>query len=211
MIAIIGDIKTSRKIQARNQFQQKLKSLMMQLNRGRRNIVSPYTLTIGDEFQALYKKADGVLSDCIRIISGIYPEKVRIAMGVGKITTAINRKQALGMDGPAFHCAREGIERQKGRKRSPIIVIQGLDESLSYNKLLISSLTMFAGSIESMHKNSLEILIALYSKTPVKKIADQLDLTIQGVYKHIRGNNIANTVAFMENFEQALNERLVNK
>lgn len=40
----------------------------------------------------------------------MYPIKVRIGIGVGKISTDILEEQALGADGPAYHEARRAIE-----------------------------------------------------------------------------------------------------
>ena len=201
-IALIGDIRTSREIQSRDQFQEKLKYLLTELNQQSSTILSPYTLTIGDEFQALFEKSNGILLECVKIIAGTYPEKVRISLGIGEITTAINRRQALGMDGPAFHNARTGIEWQKKLektgKRPPIFIIEGLNAEKSHTRLVKSSLSIFARVVSTMKKSSLEILIGHYKDISVKMIAKQLNISLQGVYKHIRVNDMSNVVSFMK-------------
>ena len=53
-IALIGDVIESKKIQDRAQAQQKLLQLMKELNQQyQKYLVSPFTVTAGDEFQAL--------------------------------------------------------------------------------------------------------------------------------------------------------------
>ena len=53
-IAIIGDIKNSKKIQDRNRFQQKFKKILDQINiKYADSIASNFTITLGDEFQGL--------------------------------------------------------------------------------------------------------------------------------------------------------------
>ncbi len=83
---------------------------LAKLSSRRRDVLaSPYTLTLGDEFQALYSTVQGVAADLIQLILLARPARIRIALGWGRIETRINRKQALGMDGPAFHAARDGM------------------------------------------------------------------------------------------------------
>lgn len=54
-IALIGDIIESKKIQDRAQVQQQLLRLMKELNWQYQDyLISPFTVTTGDEFQALF-------------------------------------------------------------------------------------------------------------------------------------------------------------
>ena len=100
---------------------------------------------------------------------------------------------------------------EKNRKPSPIFTIEGLEPSSSTTGLLKSSLTIFSELIDSMNISGLEILIGCYEDKPVKVMAEQLDISVQGVYKHIRSNDMLNLVFFMKNVEQILNECLRNE
>lgn len=70
------------------------------------------TITLGDEFQALFT-ADGT---GVRRLMGLMeeaiidarPVRVRFGIGLGALTTPL-RSVTLGMDGPAFHRAREAL------------------------------------------------------------------------------------------------------
>jgi len=77
-IAIIGDIIGSQKILERNRVQEKLESILLRINKSDKNIISPYTLTLGDEFQSVYKKADCIFLHIFTILSDIHPQKVRL-------------------------------------------------------------------------------------------------------------------------------------
>jgi len=64
---------------------------------------------LGDEFQAVFSGAQNIWSCIFVIESALHPVRFRFGLGVGGIDTAINRKQSIGMDGPAFHLAREAV------------------------------------------------------------------------------------------------------
>lgn len=113
-IAIIGDIKDSKKLNNRNEVQKKLKGILDDINREYYNdIYSRFTITLGDEFQGLLFNG----SNCMNILSEIerkmYPVKLRIGIGIGDITTDINRELSIGADGPAYYMARTAIVRLK--------------------------------------------------------------------------------------------------
>jgi hypothetical protein len=214
-LALIGDIIASRKIIDRGNLQLKLQKLFVELNKNKRGIESPYTITIGDEFQALFGSASGMLKDALKIISIIYPNKVRLSYGIGAITTLINRKQALGMDGPAFHNAREGIfqQKNKGKARKPqstIAMVCPIESSKSA-ELIIVSLSLFSHLLSKYNKTALYALVMLYDGNPVNQIAQSLGISIQAVYKAIRTHDIADTLNYMLTCEKAINGLLEEK
>lgn len=113
-VVIIGDIVASKQIENRNEVQENLNQVLSHLNYPHRNdLLSNYTITIGDEFQVVLSEFDSVFSDIINISVNLYPVKVRFAIGIGTLSTPINEEQAIGMDGPAFYLARHGIEGLK--------------------------------------------------------------------------------------------------
>lgn len=109
-IAIIGDLVKSKEIKNRNKFQENLKTIFNQINKKySKTIVSNFTLTIGDEFQAILK-LDNLL---MKILDELYvsiPHEFRLGIGYGEITTKIDPKLSIGSDGKAFWNARESIE-----------------------------------------------------------------------------------------------------
>ena len=64
VLVLIADIVESRSIPNRAVYQRKLQELLHTINsRSRQNLLSPYTITVGDEFQALYRNTYGLFSD----------------------------------------------------------------------------------------------------------------------------------------------------
>lgn len=74
------------------------------------HLVSPCTITLGDEFQAVYRDARTLFADFCTILVGIHPARIRFSVGIGPLTTPVNPRQAIGMDGPAFHVARDAMD-----------------------------------------------------------------------------------------------------
>lgn len=109
-IAIIGDLIQSKKIENRNVFQENLKQIFNNLNkRYKETIISNFTLTIGDEFQAILKLDKNLM----KILDELYlliPHEFRIGIGYGEISTQINPILSIGSDGEAFWNARAAIE-----------------------------------------------------------------------------------------------------
>jgi hypothetical protein len=181
-IVVVGDLVASRKIAARSTVQNVLEICLKNLNRVQgEGLLSPYTITLGDEFQAVFSRPERLLGDALKIFVAVHPVLVRISFGIGEITTPINPEQAIGMDGPAFHAAREGIERLKQSKN--LLVIAG--PSVDRVGLANQSLALVAHLMRKWHRNRLEVLLGLYERRTVKEIAEGLGVTDKAVYKVI--------------------------
>ncbi|MCF8242438.1 MAG: SatD family protein [Melioribacteraceae bacterium] len=127
-LALIADIVESRNIGDRKKLQTKLKRKLTSINRKSESILSPLTITLGDEFQGLYKNADVIFLNIFEILLAIYPVKVRFSLGVGEISTVINKENAIGMDGEAFYIAREKMNKLK--EDNSLISIGGVEKSI---------------------------------------------------------------------------------
>ena len=109
-IALIGDVIESKKIQDRAQAQQKLLQLMKELNQQyQKYLVSPFTVTAGDEFQALFLPNSDMFQIMDQLSVAFAPYEIRFGIGVGDMITEINKEQSIGSDGPAYWLAREAI------------------------------------------------------------------------------------------------------
>lgn len=114
-LAIIGDIVASREVEDREQLQQRLRRTLQAVNDAfSHEIISAFVLTTGDEFQGLLCKLDGLVRILRTLRSGLHPQEVRFGLGLGALDTQL-QPQAIGMDGPCFHRARDAIERAAGR------------------------------------------------------------------------------------------------
>ena len=108
-IAIIGDLINSKKIKDRKNFQSRLQKSFLKINEDFKEIiVSKFTLTIGDEFQALIKPNKKVMFLLDRLYTDIDHE-FRMGIGYGEISTEINPEISIGSDGEAVWNARKSI------------------------------------------------------------------------------------------------------
>ena len=203
-IVVIGDIIESKDLKPalRKQTQNQLEEVFHQLNRQSKQLLSPYTITLGDEFQAVYRSADQLFHDIWAFTAQIHPVRVRVAISVGGITTEINREQSLGMDGPAFHAARDRIDEMKADD----ILLSLTTEDKSFDRLVNSSFQILAGNLQTWNKNRFTILKKRYENIEVKKIARDLDLSEVAVYKNIH----AGTLDAVKDLTECISEK-VNK
>ncbi len=188
VIAVIADIVDSKHIIDRRSFQLDLEKKLNIINKkSAKNILSPYTITIGDEFQVLYNSTETLFDDIWDIIESIFPYKLRVSIGYDKILTRTNKERAIGMDGPAFHYARDGLERLKKQKRT---VIQVFSAEIPSIELINTSLLLVFDQVEKWKENTLKIFVNMLKKKDMETIAKNIDISERAVYKSIKANNL---------------------
>lgn len=117
-VAIIGDIKESKKIENRNEVQKKLRQVLTEINEKYDNdIYSRFIITLGDEFQGLLCNGANTMNIISEIERKMYPVKIRFGVGAGAITTDISREMSIGADGPAYYKARNALETLKDNEK----------------------------------------------------------------------------------------------
>jgi len=205
-IAVIGDIVGSRDVTRRSVFQRRLAHTLKKTDGGARQLASPYTITLGDEFQAVYRGADTLFADAFTIMAQIHPVRARFAFGVGGLTTRINPVQALGMDGPAFHGARDALLALKEDER--LLRIAGEPEKAW--ALANHVLSLLSHEIEGWSRNRLLVLAGLLRGLPVKEIEAGLEISRVAVYKNIRAAALDEVVGICHELADALNRALRN-
>jgi hypothetical protein len=203
-LVLIGDLIASRHSPDRKGLQNRLKALMKQLNDRTPKPMSPYTLTLGDEFQAVFDKADWVFVDIVQIMEALRPDQVRFSLGLGNITTELNIDQAMGMDGPAFYRAREGINRLKDS--GDLLHLDGIPDS--WAPLAEGTLRLLSQRIQKWEVNRLAILHGLLVGHSVKAIAENLGVTEQAVYKNIRSGGLEAVIQVLSALVEILNNCL---
>lgn len=183
VICVIGDVVRSRDVEDRAALQRTFKGALKAINGLRaESLLSPATITLGDEFQAVYRDATDVWADFWSLLVELHPHGMRFAVGIGPLDTPLNRKQAIGMDGPAFHVARgvmAGHLKSGGHRfgwataggATPAWVVAGLD---------LVSVQVNAWKV-SRHRVCRRYLQGV----PVREIAAELGLTPAAVYKNI--------------------------
>lgn len=111
-IALIGDIRGSRALEDRQEAQAAFEDVVNDLNESIPDtaIASRFTITTGDEFQGLLTEATEAVEAAVLASDRYHPARLRFGIGRGELETAVNPTQAIGMDGPCFHRARDAIK-----------------------------------------------------------------------------------------------------
>lgn len=209
-LAVIGDIVGSKELGERERFQDELAAHLKRLSSRHPGLVSPYTVTLGDEFQAVYKSADRLFVDIITILAEVNPARARFAIGVGELTTRINPKQAIGMDGPAFHRAREAITELK--KSGKLLRARGgpVRESRGFDvwNLLNHSFDLASHGIATWEKNRLQIFRGLLAGDNVAGLEKELAISKVAVYKNVHAGALDDLRGLFAEATSLLNREL---
>jgi len=203
-LVLIGDVLGSRQLPARAQFQRRLGTTLASLNGRRKNLASPFTLTLGDEFQAVYRDPSGLFSDIFTLLAQVAPVRARFAVAVGEVVTPINPKQAIGMDGPAFHLARARLEELKAQ--GDLLGVQEAGDPRW--KLSGATLAVLSGLIKGWRQKRLQLFAGLLAGTPVPDLARQTKITIRAVNKNIRAADLDEWKCIMDEISRLLGEEL---
>jgi len=194
-LALIGDIKASKSISARDDVQVQLRSVCDHLNKQRDSmqLVSPFTITLGDEFQALFSSSIGIWRCIFNIESKLHPVRIRFGVGLGAIDTEINETASIGMDGPAFHLAREAISSLKSESGNYRVL--GLSDA---QELVLHTLDLVSHNRDAWRKNRLDIFCSLLEGRNVASMAKLLRITEQAVYKNIRKGQLESVMGIFQ-------------
>jgi SatD family (SatD) len=185
-IALIGDIVASRQLDPRQRtaLQRRLEQLLDAMNRQYRDaLAAKFLLTLGDEFQGVLTRGDVVPDIVWQLETGLRQIDVRIAIGLGTLNPPF-KDVALGMDGPAFHQAREAIELSRKRRLKGGVfagfgdddpVLNGFARILRYVR-------------EGFTERQLDTAALLRGGIRQTEVADRLGVTRQMVNVRVKGS-----------------------
>jgi hypothetical protein len=112
---VLGDVVDSRLMSGgeRKRTQEALIAFLGRMNeRFASELVAPFTITLGDEFEGVlsHAAAGPAIPDLVWEMETSLPEvEVRLGVGCGEIATEISA-DPRAMDGPVFHRTREALE-----------------------------------------------------------------------------------------------------
>lgn len=201
-LVLIGDLVASRRSSLRQQLQEQLKGALDELNQNRDGLTSPYTLTLGDEFQVVYQDATRLFADCLAISAAVHPVRMRFSLSLGEISTELNPNQALGMDGPAFYQARDGIDQLK--RSGELFTLAGLPAN--EDALAAGGLGLFSHLLGKWNANRLHILNRLLLGWRVERIAEELNISEQAVYKNINSGGLHAVIRLLKALTVSINQ-----
>jgi hypothetical protein len=202
VIGLIADIVASHDILGRRDFQGNLaKTLRRVSTAAGAAIISPYTITLGDEFQALYKEPRGLFRDLVSILWETHPTRIRFALSHDELLTEINPNAAIGMDGPAFGAARKLLISMKSTHRT---IIQIESRGSRTAELVNASLRVFSNEIDSWNRTAVGALYCLLDGRPVGEMIGLLRVKKRSIYKAISAHHIRDHVSLLQAIEVQL-------
>ncbi|AYW50399.1 hypothetical protein C7H83_07980 [Tetragenococcus halophilus] len=146
-IAVIGDIKDSRKIKDRKNSQTHFAKVLERLNQiYQKDLAAKFTISMGDSFQVLLKNSDYLMDMLFTLELDLMPMEVRIGIGLGDVETEVDPENSLVIDGSCYHRARamiesiEKSEKQYAQSKSNILLSTGGE--IPYQEQVIN--TIFA-------------------------------------------------------------------
>ena len=211
-IALIGDIIESKKIQDRAQVQQQLLRLMKELNWQYQDyLISPFTVTTGDEFQALFSPNSYMCQIIDQLSVAFSPYEIRFGIGVGEMVTEINKEQSIGSDGPAYWLAREAINHIHDKNDYGInhISVFLADEEVTWTvNAMLAACSFIQSKWTEVQYDVLKQLLAanIYDETfSHKEMARSLSITPSAFNKRIKASGLK---IYLRNKRVAMNQIL---
>ena len=196
-LALIADVIDSKMVQERFNLQKQLEKTLRKMNELFGDyLASCFTLTLGDEFQALLKVDAPVFQIIDTLRSELSPTQLRFGIGLGEIATAIDPLQSIGADGPAYWNARAAINlvHQKNDYGNTQIYFSSGNDS---KDLLVNALIASGEAIRSGWRGSQEeILLDLikrfvYSENfSQQDLAQSLDINPSALSKRLKSSSI---------------------
>ncbi len=136
---LVGDLHASKKIDRdeRARLQDRLRETLRALEELLRQdglvpgapapLATRLALTGGDEFQGVFREPAAAVLVVREISERLHPHKVRFGLGRGPLATRLADHPAE-MDGPAFHRARDALDR--ARARDALLAAEGFGDEV---------------------------------------------------------------------------------
>lgn len=180
----MGDIVGSEDY-VQNDLQQEFSKLCKSINQHNKTLlVSPLTITLGDEFQGIASNLSSGINlilqtERLRITSGLN-FKIRYVLHFGEISTDINKKIAYGMLGTGLSRARQLLDDSKSQHIRFTTDIQ----SIQLNDTFRQAFSIYQTIIDQWNISRDAELIASFLKwVDYKAVADEMNKTRSLIWK----------------------------
>lgn len=196
LVAIIGDIIDSKKIENRNKTQEKLNRVLKEVNiQYKECIISKWTITLGDEFQVLMKPDFKMFKMLDYISYRMDPIEIRFGIGLGKIYTDIDYEKSIGADGPAYWNARDAIENIHDKSNYSYSKISFKSKNKS-DKIINNLLNYTDWMKENWTDSQKEVLNTLLEKDiydenfKQKSLAEEFNISESAMSRRVKSSGI---------------------
>ena len=196
-LALIADVIDSKMVQERFDLQKQVEKTLQKMNELFGDyLASRFTLTLGDEFQALLEVDAPVFQIVDTLRSELTPTQLRFGIGLGEIVTAIDPLQSIGADGPAYWNARAAINlvHQKNDYGNTQIYFSSGKENRDFfvNALIASGEAIRSGWRDSQEEILLNLLKrSVYSESfSQQDLAQSLSINPSALSKRLKSSSI---------------------
>lgn len=196
-LALIADVIDSKMVQERFDLQKQLEKTLQTMNElFGEFLASSFTLTLGDEFQALLKADAPVFQIIDTLRSELTPTQLRFGIGLGEIVTDIDPLQSIGADGPAYWNARAAINlvhQKNDYGNTQIYFLSGKDkQDFFVNALIASGEAIRSGWRGSQEEILLDLLKrCVYSENfSQQDLAQSLEIKPSALSKRLKSSSI---------------------
>jgi hypothetical protein len=188
---LMADVIDSRNVNSTN-LMLEFKNVVKYINtKWSKEILSPLTITLGDEFQGIVNSTENIFKIIFDIEEIIIKEslnlKLRYVVNLGKIETKINNKIAYEMLGEGLTLAREKlIELKSNKNRFKIITKQNIIAQDIINDLF----KIYENYVDGWKGNELYIVNEFLQGKDYKEIAKKLNVNISSSWRRQKSLNI---------------------
>ena len=196
-LALIADVIDSKMVQERFDLQKQVEKTLQKMNELFGDyLASRFTLTLGDEFQALLEVDAPVFQIIDTLRLELNPTQLRFGIGLGEIVTAIDPLQSIGADGPAYWNARAAINlvHQKNDYGNTQIYFSSGKENQDFfvNALIASEEAIRSGWRGSQEEILLDLLKrCVYSENfSQQDLAQSLEINPSALSKRLKSSSI---------------------
>ena len=196
-LALIADVIDSKMVQERFDLQKQVEKTLQKMNELFGDyLASRFTLTLGDEFQALLEVDAPVFQIIDTLRSELTPTQLRFGIGLGEIVTSIDPLQSIGADGPAYWNARTAINllHQKNDYGNTQIYFSSGKENQDFfvNALIASGEAIRSGWRGSQEEILLDLLKrCVYSENfSQQDLAQSLEINPSALSKRLKSSSI---------------------
>ena len=163
-LAVIGDVRASRRVADRAAVQELLDRGLARVNAEiGDDLAAAFTITLGDEFQGLLRRPGAAVATLLALEIALPDIPLRYGLGLGGLATPL-RAQAIGMDGPCFHAAREALE--EGKKARRWVTVRGFGEE---EDGILDGVFALLGGVRSRWKRKQAETVALRRRARYQK------------------------------------------
>ncbi|MEM9234877.1 MAG: SatD family protein [Pseudomonadota bacterium] len=202
----MGDIVASRAAASTASLHKDFNGVVAIMNeRYQSSLVSPLTITLGDEFQGLVQELGDAFEIVLdmRLLLLARGVSCRFVIGEADIETPINADRAWNMMGPGLAETRERLtEAEDNAYRFTII------SNPTINRLLNTLGSVLTGYEEEWTDRQQEIMTAYlgHPEKTVSGIAEKYEVTERNVYNILRAANVNKVVKIRDAIAETLNE-----